>query len=194
MEQQEARGRERILAAARRLFVTSGFHQAPMSELSSIAGVSVGQIYRLFASKTDVIAAIVEEDTLLRLDELRRCAAMVEAGEGTIAEALQDLVRQTMSHREEGLSFEILAEAHRDDAVARTVASFCELYRNELRRIVDIANPALDEQQVRAAEEMLLACLFGLGHRSLSRPRLSKEETAIRVGQMMLLALRGTAE
>jgi TetR/AcrR family transcriptional repressor of uid operon len=57
--QHEMGSRERIVSSARHLFATQGFHQTPMSELAVAAGVSVGQIYRLFTGKNAVIQAIV---------------------------------------------------------------------------------------------------------------------------------------
>ena len=39
------------------------------------------------------------------------------------------------------------------------------------------------------AEELVLACMFGLGHRTLSCPRLSETETAEVTGRMILSAL-----
>jgi TetR/AcrR family transcriptional repressor of uid operon len=75
--------------------------------------------------------------------------------------------------------------------VANTVARFCDCYRVELRRLACIANPTLEEDGVEAAEELLLACLFGLAHRSLSKPRLPARQTAVLVTRMMLAAVRG---
>ena len=58
----ERSGKERILEAARTLFDSHGFHQSSMAELAVAAQVSVGQIYRLFKGKEDIIAAIVQAD------------------------------------------------------------------------------------------------------------------------------------
>lgn len=189
-ETQEDRGRDRVLRGARQLFAASGFHQAPMSELASVARVSVGQIYRLFASKSDIIAAIVEKDFNLRLAELESACADVEKGTAPIEEAFHDILLRTLSEGKDALSFEILAEAYRNPKVARLISDLCEQYRATLRRLACVANPDLTEERIEAAEELLLACLFGLGHRTLSRPSLSAEATATRVSEMVLAALR----
>src|SRR3546814_20278573 len=52
--------RERIVNAARRLFGSKGFYATTTAELAEEASVIVGQIYRLFTDKDDVILAIVE--------------------------------------------------------------------------------------------------------------------------------------
>lgn len=162
-----------------------------MSELASVAQVSVGQIYRLFANKNEIIAAIVQEDFDVRLLELQHICAAAEEGRTTIQAAIHDLLLLTVDHDKDALAFEILAEAHRNSAIARPIADMCDLYRGSLRRMACVANPRLAEDQAQAAEELLLACLFGLGHRSLSRPRLSSDETATWVGGMILKALSG---
>src|SRR5690606_41896893 len=52
--------RERILAAAQKCFVESGFHAASMASISEAAGMSPGLIYRYFENKNSIILAIIE--------------------------------------------------------------------------------------------------------------------------------------
>lgn len=54
--------RTRILEAARRCFVRSGFHRATMQDVAAEAGMSAGNIYRYFKSKDDVVAALCALD------------------------------------------------------------------------------------------------------------------------------------
>src|SRR5881397_1949605 len=49
-----------ILDAALVCFAKRGFHQASMHDISAEAGISVGLIYRYFANKEAVIAAMAE--------------------------------------------------------------------------------------------------------------------------------------
>lgn len=53
--------RLQILTAAMICFAKRGFHQTSMQNISEEAGISVGLIYRYFASKEAVISAITEE-------------------------------------------------------------------------------------------------------------------------------------
>lgn len=52
--------RAQILEAAMVCFAKHGFHQASMHDISAEAGISVGLIYRYFANKEAVIAAMAE--------------------------------------------------------------------------------------------------------------------------------------
>lgn len=188
--QQKMTGRERIIAAARHLFATRGFHQTAMVELASEAQISVGQIYRLFENKNDIVVAIVQDDASERMADLRRIRDEVEDGAMSIERAFEGLALLALSEGEEALSFEILAEAHRNPLVAEQISQFCTSCRSILRDLICKTSPALGDRDIEAAEEMLLACLFGLGHRLLSRPQLGIEATAARTASMMIAALR----
>lgn len=52
----------RILDAAQRSFVRSGFHRATVQEVAAEAGMSAGNIYRYFNSKNEIIAGLCARD------------------------------------------------------------------------------------------------------------------------------------
>lgn len=57
-----------ILAAARDLFSRQGYHGASMPQIARAAEVSVGLIYHIFASKEEILAAIVEDTHAVHLE------------------------------------------------------------------------------------------------------------------------------
>lgn len=188
--QHETGSRDRIVAAARHLFSTRGFHQTPMSELAAVAQVSVGQVYRLFKGKNDIICAIVEDNAEEGFEEIEALNEQVKAGALTIEAGFTRLALVALSEVDQALSFEILAEAHRNPDVGATIAALCDRYRSIVRNLASVANPRLSEADLDAAEELLLACMFGLGHRNISAPRLPVDETAIQTARMIVAALR----
>ena len=175
-------GYERIVATAKNLFAQKGFHRTAMSELACEASVSVGQIYRFFASKSDIILAIVSDDVNQRMHRIDELGRQAKAGEISVENALHDLVLQALGEES--------AEAHRDAVVAQKIAEMCNGYRASLRQIALIANPRLNDIQLKAAEELLLACLFGFGHHSLSGPCLSNKQIAENSAAMIIGAMR----
>lgn len=189
--QHDQGGRERILATARGLFNLRGFHQTSMAELASSAEVSVGQIYRLFKSKEDIISAIVDVDSSERRNELAALRNSLCAGEIGVEEAFEHLFQGALADHEEALSFDILAEGFRSDRVGETIAALCGNLRPWLRDFACAANPQLGEDSLGDAEELILACMFGFGHRSLARPKLSAEATAKGAARLIVTALRG---
>jgi TetR/AcrR family transcriptional regulator, repressor for uid operon len=158
-------GRTRILSAARHLFGSRGFHLTAMSELASEAQVSVGQIYRLFKNKYDIILAIVGDDHAEWLAQLERIRSDVRDGRISPAKAFEELARQELAADGETLTLEILAEAGRSPEVAAKIAEFCVEFRPILRDLACLANPRLQQRDLEAATEVLQACLFGLSGR-----------------------------
>ncbi|SCW84458.1 transcriptional regulator, TetR family [Sphingobium faniae] len=188
--QQELSGRERILNSAHELFASHGFHQTSMAELATAAKVSVGQIYRLFKGKEDIIQALIGADMNERVKKIEDLRLRLEAGTIDIEQTFEQVLLFSLRDREEALSFDILAEALRNQPVGETVGDMCQRFRRFIRDFACVANPGLSGEALDGAEELILASIFGLGHRSLSRPNLSDECTAHRAAQMIVAALK----
>lgn len=162
--------RERIVQAARKLFDLQGFHGTTTAELASEARVSMGQIYRLFANKDEVVLAIVEENTRNRVAAMHAIFDSVERGERTIAEAVQSITQVPMLNEDRGLSFEILAESCRNPSVARRLESLTQFYRDGIRRLASLAKPSVSPDELEAYAEIMTACFIGLGFHSTISP------------------------
>ena len=188
--QHEKDGRARIMDAARILFSSAGFHQTSMAQLANAAQVSVGQIYRLFKGKDEVIAALVQDDSAAWTVHLSALRSQLDAGDVSVEQAFEALLRHSTDGKDEALSFEIMAEAFRNAAVGRTIGDLCTGFRAVLRDFACVANPKLTGEALDAAEELLLACMFGLGHRTLSRPTLSAPVAAHRAALMIVAGLK----
>ncbi|NWK98629.1 TetR family transcriptional regulator [Sphingobium lactosutens] len=189
--QHEKDGRSRILTTARDLFATKGFHQTSMAQLASAAQVSVGQIYRLFKGKEDIIEALVQSDSNAWNADMVVLRTKLEAGALSLEQTFEQLLLHgTESEKDEAFSFDILAESFRNEAVGETIATLCAGFRAILRDFACIANPDLSGEALDAAEELILACMFGFGHRSVSRPKLSAQRAARRGAQMIVAGLK----
>ncbi|MBR6874361.1 MAG: TetR/AcrR family transcriptional regulator [Ruminococcus sp.] len=60
MPRDKSENNKKIIAAARREFTEQGFENASMRRIASESGITVGALYRHFASKEDMFAALVE--------------------------------------------------------------------------------------------------------------------------------------
>jgi TetR/AcrR family transcriptional regulator len=80
--------RQHVFEAAERVFAERGFESAKVQEISKLAGLSMGTIYALFPSKTDLHRAILEE----RGRELLALAREVAGREAPPDEALHALI------------------------------------------------------------------------------------------------------
>lgn len=188
--QQKISTRERVVASAKRLFSERGFHRTAMADLAQGAQVSVGAIYRSFASKSDIIHAIVQADTEETLGELRSCIDQVRDGRVSGHATVEQMVLQWVSKRSDPLNHEIVAEAHRNPEVAQMVSSTCGQFRDLLRDLATLLKPGLTEAEIEGLAELLLACLFGMGNREFTAPRLSEERTAAIVTAILLQGVR----
>jgi AcrR family transcriptional regulator len=162
--------------ASRKLFNARGFHSTSMAELASSAQVSVGQIYRHFAGKDDIIVAIVEQDASDHLDRLDSVFAAVDSGQIDAARGIELFAFNALSRTDEALSFEILAESFRNARVAETVQQLTTRFRDIVRRLALRVQPNLDPVDLEASVEIITACFYGLRLRKLSDPSLDAEQ------------------
>lgn len=182
-------GRAQAIAAARICFAQKGFHQTSMAELSERTGVSIGQIYRLFRNKSEMIAAIIVEDTEEQLGRLAAIRDAVAAGDYDAREGFRRTVLDSLEDCEDALTFEILAESFRNPVVRAAIDGVCDRYRLIFRDLILSANHAIAGERLEAAEEMLLAMMFGLGNCSIAPHDQSVEITARHAADMILRML-----
>ena len=73
-EELETRRRE-IIDAARQCFLRSGFHQTTTDEICREASITPGGLYHYFASKEDIISAVIKQTSK---DVAERMAELIE--------------------------------------------------------------------------------------------------------------------
>jgi AcrR family transcriptional regulator len=93
VERRKARTRAALLAAARRLFAAQGVDPTTIAEIAEEADIAVGSFYNYFATKEELLEAVLEEELSkqLRLLELRQ--AQVEDPAEKISVAHRHLIR-----------------------------------------------------------------------------------------------------
>lgn len=108
----------RILDAAERVFARAGFHAATMQDVAAEAGMSSGNLYRYFASKDAIIAAMAERDR----QQIAADFAALDPAKGPLLDQLEALGRRHLVEepRERAiLCIQIWAEAARNPEMAR---------------------------------------------------------------------------
>jgi AcrR family transcriptional regulator len=112
--------RAQILEAAIICFAKHGFHQASMHDISAEAGISVGLIYRYFANKEAVIAAMADRHKSEIQDLLERARQA-----GSLFESLEILFTAHCSENSpkvlSAFVVDLYAEASRNPQVADLV-------------------------------------------------------------------------
>lgn len=166
--------RERILDAAEQCFAERGFHAANMAGIAEGAGISAGLTYRYFASKDEIVLAIIGRQL-----ELSRHAI------GDLRESTDlplDIWKSLFQPEDGGrrmrfeLYAEMSAEATRNAQIGAAVASSDRVLREEFTEwlVRSRTQQGLGLPSGRAMDVgLLLQCLVdGLRLRQLREPDL----------------------
>lgn len=166
------RRRRQILEAALFCFRRRGFHQATMQEICAEAGISPGALYRYFSSKSDIIAAIAEDERR----ETDTALADVRA-QGGLVEALCRIAEAVMGRAQDEayapIFADVFAEAARDPVLARRLA---EIDGQSVERLSSAIAAAQDRGEVDknlnpdCAARTLIASIEGFAMRKAFAP------------------------
>ena len=122
--------RDRILCAALRCFIESGFHAASMASIAEAARMSPGLIYRYFDNKQAIVLAIVQR----QLEEKRQLIRALHSSEQFAADLLrvfEEWCAQESQSMSVALFLEMSAEATRDPRIAQALRVSDEATRAE---------------------------------------------------------------
>jgi AcrR family transcriptional regulator len=142
-ERSEAR-RRAVTDAARQLVLERGFHRTGMAQVEAASGVRVQQIYRDFGSKEGVIAAIVEEDVLVCLDEEELDSAIARNDRPAIRRWLSWAGEEDASADDCRMMMEVFAEAGRNPRVRAINDAVRDRVHDAVGRALDALSPTLD--------------------------------------------------
>ena len=170
--------RARLLAAAAAEFAEHGFQGARTARIAAAAGLSAGAMYNHFASKAELLAAVVE------------CHAAGELNELLVREpdlGLLDLFALEGGRLQQGkpgasLLIEVIQAARRDPDVAamlaREVQSREALIADALKLAQNAGHAANDVSADAAARFALMLALGSLLVRALGLPAVDGDEWA----------------
>jgi AcrR family transcriptional regulator len=137
-EQRRVETRERLLAAAREVFASRGYHAASVEHVADRAGFSTGAVYSAFGSKEELFLALLER-------ELRRHTEQIEL-------AIRD--RPSVDDRVRGAAEHWMSFVEREP---RMVLLFTEFWAYAVRDRRARANVAGQFGEIRAALARLIA-------------------------------------
>jgi AcrR family transcriptional regulator len=191
-EQSKANTRERLLAAARSAFASSGFHGASVDEIASRAGFSTGALYSNFDGKEDLFLVLMERE----IDEHAREISQAVAERASVAERATGGARQwmTMIDREPELLLlfmEFWAYGVRDPQVRPKVAARFAQVRKMLTKLVEDGVREFDLELAIPAEQLAVAIDAlgdGIARQKLADPGAVPDELMGRVLELLFSA------
>ncbi|SFR75883.1 transcriptional regulator, TetR family [Sphingomonas jatrophae] len=158
--------RTRIVAAARSLFAQQGFHGTGVAQIARESDVLVGQIYRDFAGKEDLIAAIVEQDIAELLDDPNLTEAIATGDSRRLRDWISGFITRQPDEEGRRLFADIAADALRNTRTAAILAAAQTRLRDSLRLALTMLAPG---EQSAAARDTLAELIFTVGGAMLHR-------------------------
>jgi AcrR family transcriptional regulator len=184
-EQSKANTRERLLAAARRVFARSGFHGASVEEIASMAGFSTGALYSNFDGKEDLFLILMERE----IDEHAREISEAVRERASVSERATGGARQwmTMIEREPDLLLlfmEFWAYGVRDAKIRPKVAAQFAHMREVLTKLIAESVREFDLELDIPPEQLAVAIdalADGIARQKLADPDAVPDELMGRV-------------
>ena len=138
-QERRAQTRAELLAAARRAFLREGFHAASLDAIAEEAGYTKGAFYSNFASKDDVLVAVLEEhfrDRAEAYESLVSSAETIEDAYGAVARFWHDANEREPEWSR--LVIEFMAHASRNEKLRQAVREVRERGLDRIARIVEL--------------------------------------------------------
>jgi AcrR family transcriptional regulator len=186
--------RERILDAAERCFIESGFHAASVAHIAETAQMSAGLIYRYFKNKNAIVKAIIdrhlEEEAHRSLDGLNSVDDMVRAA----LEVFDRWRRMDDPRMNAALCLEMTAECTRNPEIASAThganSSIRDGIQRAVRRIAKADGVPLTETLVKR-NAMILQCLVeGLALRVIREPEMDRNALKAALDELIPFLMR----
>lgn len=155
-----AKRRERVIAAASVCFRENGFYHTSMAEIAIACRLSVGQIYRYFVNKDELIEAVVRDFMAKKILQRIDLAYPLE----TIGDKLtQRRVTETADDAQEdnGLMLEVWKEARRKKNIAKIVRAAEGKFYDQFSRTLQKHFAFLSEDDAQARAEIIAVLYEG---------------------------------
>jgi AcrR family transcriptional regulator len=165
-----------------------------MAAIAERAGMSPGLIYRYFASKAEIVRAIIAL-------QLERAAEVLDGlhSEGDLVRAMLEAWAEWQRPGCEGMSkalfLEMTAEATRDEEIAAATRAADEVVGQRvteaLRRCMAAAGTVPDDATVRRRALVLLCLIQGLAIRAVREPDLDPAVLTAALAESIAALVRG---
>jgi AcrR family transcriptional regulator len=154
--------RRHLLETARTLFVEKGFHQTGMAQIANASGIAVGQIYRDFANKEAIIAAICEADLAGWLEEDKLEAAVAAGDSQAIRDWIEKIATEEPSTEDRRMMCDLLAEVGRNPIIAEINRKVDVRLRTSLEAALVSLAPGASAERRSTMMDFIISISWGM--------------------------------
>lgn len=192
------RTRDRLMAAARKVFAGEGYSLATVDDIAQAAGCSKGAYYFHFASKEEVLLALVDEWAVNRMRLLTE-ASVTRKDPGQSLDAVLETVfaLDAAEGRDRQLLLEFWSQGERNAKVSKRLA---QGYRGERALLVRAFRKAQQQRAyaselgAEASAELALSLHYGLAAQRGLAAKPNASRRGARAAQTLLTGARLRAE
>lgn len=190
--------RAQILAAAKSVFSSKGFHATTIADVARRCGLSYGVVYWYFASKDELFAELMAAEEALLRERVR--AALADVGEvrpGDVAPVLEAAVRAVFEHFEEDPATTRLLFREAATLGGMHGKRLSEIFSRFVSELEAVVRLGQERGEIRAGPPSAIAYFvaISIGHMALRRQRtddgLSTREAAHLMVQLVLDGITG---
>ena len=161
--------RERLIAAGYTILSEKGYEATTVKEVARVAGVSPGLFHYYFASKDDLLVAVLREAGTRYGQMMRDLRTVVPAGHFSAAAVAAAQARVTQEPEWYRLRYELFALGLRNPMFLPTLGELFGHSQQMLTRALQEITRR-DEAQAQALAAVILACFDGLALQQLAQP------------------------
>jgi AcrR family transcriptional regulator len=168
------RRRQKLVETARKLFIENGFHATGIAQIAQQSGIAVGQIYRDFSSKEEIVAALVREDCARFMDSAKLKAAIEAGDQAGVLAWLHHFVLPGETIEGDRMFAEIVAESSRNPRIASIFTALHDELRIHLLNALGLLAPGKsDSDESAQLADTIMTFSLGVIHHRLLRPNLN---------------------
>ena len=166
--QRDEKRRKEIVSAAKKCVTEHGFHSTSVAMIAKEAGINVGQLYRYFDTKEDIIEAISEDVFARNVSNFKSHG---------------DFISGVLAQKEDGvIMMEIHSEVNRnpkvDKIMQKAEKKMSAFILNEIKKTA----PNLTEEEAQMQEAIMMVLTGGLGmfaaHKKRAWPKAKIQKLA----------------
>jgi AcrR family transcriptional regulator len=154
--------RKHLLETARMLFVAKGFHQTGMAQIANASGIAVGQIYRDFANKEAIIAALCEADLAGWLEEDKLQEAVATGDSQAIRAWIERIATEEPSREDRRMMCDLLGEVGRNPIISDINRRADGRLRTSLQAALHSLAPEASDGQRATLLDFIMSISWGM--------------------------------